>query len=555
MHLIFRPSLLLNEESPAFKKTYLLALKRMIETFFDTSRKNIFDHDDDDEGNEDGSGEIHMNNHISDVVRNENTASVLSQAGFEPDENVEPTKVSIDQLYQGLREAHIEYDNFSVDACDIKHPDLKPQLTDYQVDAVRWMLERETRDDFFPTEFIEVQRRWPVKNDGHKFYYNERTTDFGMVKGYDIKLPSGGILAEQMGLGKTVEILTLILLNKRELPVADDDDALVEPEVKRFKFDGGSGRGSSAGLKCLCIKKSTKRLIQCTKCNRFQHQRCVLKHSTGVITEENYICPECWQHEEQLPSAATFVVSPASIKMQWFVEIQKHIGNGSVKVLVYDGIQNSGWISPAELATYDIVLTDYNVMRSELNFSAANKMDRNLRSAPRSIKPVSPLHFVEWWRVCLDEAQMAESINSRCALMIQQLPACHRWAVTGTPIQRSINDLYGLLHFLNCDPYSNRIKWHSLMTEFTENSNAAPMIAVLKKIMWRTCKTEQIMRQIKIPPQTEIMHKIMLSDLEKFFYDEEHALCLKAFEEKVRRLDRKMLMSTMTPHILKLVCK
>lgn len=536
LHLIFRPSRLLTANSPAYKRSYLVALKRIIDTFFDTRLGNILD-DDEDDSNDDG-----IDNHIANGVQN-------TDAAESDEQHVEPTKVSIDQLYQELRTAHVEYDNLAVNACDIQHPDLKPRLTDYQVDAVRWMLERELRDDFFPTEFVEIPRRWPVKKDGYKFFYNERTTELSLRKGRDIQLPSGGILAEEMGLGKTVETLTLILLNQRK-PAQNNDD-LEEPPAKKFKLN--VARDTSAGLKCLCTKRANRKMIQCTKCSRFQHKKCVFKHSTSANPEENYICPECWLFEPQIPSAGTFIVSPASIKMQWYAEIQKHISNERLKVLVYDGIQNSGWISPADLASYDIVLTDYTAMQRELNFAPENKVDRNLRRAPRRINPVSPLYFVQWWRVCLDEAQMAESINSKCAMMVRQLPARHRWAVTGTPVQRSINDLYGLLYFLDCFPYTDECKWFELMREFTTNSNAAPMIEVLKKIMWRTCKTDQILRQIKIPSQTEIMHYIESSDLEKFFYGEEHALCFGAFKEKVRRIDRNMVMSTMTPHILKLV--
>lgn len=64
------------------------------------------------------------------------------------------------------------------------------------------------------------------------------------------------------------------------------------------------------------------------------------------------------------------------------------------------------------LAEQDVVITTYDVLRSELNYvdiPHSNSEDgRRFRNQKRYMAVPSPLVAVEWWRICLDEAQMVE---------------------------------------------------------------------------------------------------------------------------------------------------
>lgn len=92
------------------------------------------------------------------------------------------------------------------------------------------------------------------------------------------------------------------------------------------------------------------------------------------------------------------------------------------KVLVYDGIKRSGWFSPRELAAYDLILTDYSVLSDELYFLDSIQRPEHMRRQPQYMNPKSPLAMVEWWRVCLDEAQMIETALNRSSKMVKLLP-------------------------------------------------------------------------------------------------------------------------------------
>ena len=67
---------------------------------------------------------------------------------------------------------------------------------------------------------------------------------------------------------------------------------------------------------------------------------------------------------------ATLVISPASICDQWCEEIDKHVEEGALKVLIYKGVRSKQkFIQPEDFLNYDVVITTFEVLRAELNHS------------------------------------------------------------------------------------------------------------------------------------------------------------------------------------------
>jgi len=57
------------------------------------------------------------------------------------------------------------------------------------------------------------------------------------------------------------------------------------------------------------------------------------------------------------------------------------------------------------------------------------------------------LSSVEWQRVVLDEAQNIKIKRLKPAIL--KLPAKHRLALTGTPVENRLLDLWSIFNFLN----------------------------------------------------------------------------------------------------------
>lgn len=112
------------------------------------------------------------------------------------------------------------------------------------------------------------------------------------------------------------------------------------------------------------------------------------------------------------------------------------------------------------MASYDIVITTYDVLKYELNY--IEQIRTNLRNAKRYHFPISPLISINWWRLCFDEAQVFGGSNQTFK-MASTLSAVNRWAVTGTPIQKDIADLYYLLNFIREKPFCYDIVWKKFL--------------------------------------------------------------------------------------------
>lgn len=438
----------------------------------------------------------------------------------------EPT---INEFYEALKKSH-ENDDLSGITEFVQHPCLKPMLRPYQINGVRWMLKRELKEEYVDQECVKMKIKYLESN--QIFFYN---TFYNAL--YDTQpkqlLPKGSLLCDEMGLGKTVEMLDLILMNPRHnLKRKHDSESKVEPDVS-YETESTSSFDGKQTLECICGKSWTnedEKLLTCSKCKNLQHQKCVNNKNNKLTS---YICPNCWKSSNTtIDSGCTIIVTPSTIKHQWKDEIAKHINKNDFKVLMYEGLSKGGWISPMELKDYDVIIIDYNTLKTELYYIESKGKD--LRHKKIFKYPPCPLVFVNWWRVVIDEAQVLENKINRCSKMVMNLQAKYRWGITGTPIEKdSIVCLAGLLHFIEYEPYSDSKVFDKLWKEY-KNKNHNKMITALSHVMRRTSKKD-VEAEINIPKQTEIMHYIEMTDIQKCYYKTMHIETKPIFQQNVQK--------------------
>ncbi|XP_023384098.1 E3 ubiquitin-protein ligase SHPRH [Pteropus vampyrus] len=294
-------------------------------------------------------------------------------------------------------------------------------------------------------------------------------------------------------------------------------------------------------FECICgelDQVDRKPRVQCLKCHLWQHAKCVNYEEKNLRIKPFY-CPHCLVAMEPVSTRATLIISPSSICHQWVDEINRHVRSSSLRVLVYQGVKKDGFLQPHFLAEQDIVIITYDVLRSELNYvdiPHSNSEDgRRLRNQKRYMAIPSPLVAVEWWRICLDEAQMVECPAVKAAEMAQRLSGINRWCISGTPVQRGLEDLFGLVVFLGVEPYCVKHWWVRLLYRPYCKKNPQLLYSFIAKILWRSAKKD-VIDQIQIPPQTEEIHWLHFSPVERHFYHRQHEVCCQDAVVKLRKI-------------------
>ena len=194
-------------------------------------------------------------------------------------------------------------------------------------------------------------------------------------------------------------------------------------------------------FECICGEhvdlrqcRADPNIVQCEKCTLWQHASCV-NYPLDDAYRGRFLCPHCHVTNEPIASGATLIITPQSISHQWVDEIMKHIWSDSLSVFVYRGVQRQGYVQPQVLANQSLVITTYETLRKEINYvdlpHTSSTDGRKLRKPKRYMAVPSPIVAVQWWRICLDEAQMVEQTTTKTAEMALRLCAINRWCVTG----------------------------------------------------------------------------------------------------------------------------
>ena len=150
------------------------------------------------------------------------------------------------------------------------------------------------------------------------------------------------------------------------------------------------------------------------------------------------------QQEIGLGNFPNLVVCPPSLLENWRREVSRFIG---IDVYIHQG--NNRRFDRENFEKQKIVVVSYDAVRRDYLY----------------------LKQVNWNVIAVDEAQYIKNPESQRAISLMQLPKKMGVAVTGTPIENSLDDLWSLMNF-SCEGLLGTQEWfRSTFEDSTESLN------------------------------------------------------------------------------------
>ena len=190
--------------------------------------------------------------------------------------------------------------------------------------------------------------------------------------------------------------------------------------------------------------------------------------------------------------APTLIVMPRSLLFNWAREL------GTFTPSLTHCTHHSTTRDWEAAARHNIILTTYGTLRSD-------------------IETITQTHF---HAVILDESQAIKNLNTQTAQAALSLKAKHRFALSGTPVENNLGELYTLFRFLNPAMFNSATDFERDYANPIQKENDDDAARELRKKIYPF-----ILRRLKgdvlkdLPPKVEQVLYVEMGEAQKKHYE------------------------------------
>jgi superfamily II DNA or RNA helicase len=216
------------------------------------------------------------------------------------------------------------------------------------------------------------------------------------------------------------------------------------------------------------------------------------------------------QKQDRGDQRPSLLVAPASLLANWASELERFAP--SLKALIAHpsalAAADLMTLAPGRLQDVDLVITSYG-----------------------SLLRIPWIAEASWRLVVIDEAQAIKNPGAKQTLVAKQLKAQAKFALTGTPVENRIGDLWSIFDFINpgllgsSKEFSNFVK----RLEDRPHNPYAPLRELVRPYILRRLKTDKTVIE-DLPDKTEVKAFCQLSRKQAALYEQ-------AVEELTEALD------------------
>lgn len=228
----------------------------------------------------------------------------------------------------------------------------------------------------------------------------------------------------------------------------------------------------------------------------------------------------------------TLLFAPMSVVGNWEREIQRFAP--SLSVLVHHGpLRLTGQAFIMAAREHDVILTTYGLAgRESREFSQ-----------------------VEWHRIAMDEAQKIKNPTAQQTVALRSLSAPHRVALTGTPIENHLSELWSIMEALNPGLLGSATSFRSRFAlpieKMSDQHRSEQLRNLIRPFVLRRLKSDPII-SCDLPEKMEMRVYCNLTPEQAALYERTVADTLREIDTATGIRRRGLILATLTK--LKQIC-